>query len=244
MKGLIAVPVYNEVDNLSRVIAALRARFSPKDLLIIDDGSTDGTHRILVEAGVPYMRHPVNLGYEEALRTGMVHALNEGYEFVVFFDGDGQHRVEDLEKIIRAFDQDPCDLIVGSRYKCQAAHRPSVRSLITKLFSGLTSTLAGTRITDVTCGLKLISRDFIPVALQLPTEDMHAEFIVALSFCGARIREEDIIILPRTEGESMYGLSKAFLYPLKTLLCLAGSLFFLKRLKLSGSGAYSHGPAK
>src|SRR5437868_303373 len=102
MDGLVVVPVHNEAGNLERVIADLRARIPRRNLLFIDDGSTDASSDILRRSGSIYLRHPVNLGYEETLRTGMRHALANGFSHVAFFDGDGQHRVEDLERILRS----------------------------------------------------------------------------------------------------------------------------------------------
>jgi len=231
MNGLIAVPVHNEAGNLQRVIAGLRGRFPVENLLFIDDGSSDGSHRQLEAAGLPYLRHPINLGYEETLRTAMQHALAGGFDFVAFFDGDGQHRIEDLEKILGSYQAERCDLIVGSRYLDAEPAARSLRSVGTRLLSGLTTLLAGIRVTDVTNGLKLISRRFIPVALKLPAEDMHAELIVGLSRCGARIREQKITVLPRESGQSMYHLTKGLFYPAKTFLCLLGGLIFYRQLR-------------
>lgn len=231
MTGLIAVPIFNEAGNLGSVIEGLRGRFPADSLLFIDDGSTDGSHRLVEEADLPYLRHPINLGYEESLKTGMRQVLLRAFDYVVFFDGDGQHRVEDLEKIIRSYESEPCDLIIGSRYRGGKRGSFTLRSLGTRAFSRLTTILAGVTVTDVTNGLKLISRRFIPVALKLPTEDMHAELIVGLSRCGARIREEPITVLPRETGRSMYHPYKGLLYPAKTFLCLLGELIFYRRLK-------------
>ena len=108
--------------------------------------------------------------------------------------------------------------------------RFSLRSLGTWTFSKLTTLFAGVEITDVTCGLKLISRRFIPVALKLPTEDMHAELIVGLARCGARIREVKITVVPREAGESMYHFGKALFYPPKTMICLIGELLFARQI--------------
>jgi glycosyltransferase involved in cell wall biosynthesis len=231
MTGLVAIPVYNEAGNLPPVIEALAARFPHGNLLFIDDGSSDGSHRLIEAAGLPLLRHPMNLGYEETLRTAMRHVLAAGHEYVVFFDSDGQHRVEDLEQIIRSHEDDPCDLIIGSRYRGVQGAPLSLRSIGTRFFSKLTTVLSGVEITDVTCGLKLISRRYIPVALRLSTEDMHAELIVGLARCGAGIREEKITVLARETGESMYNPYKGLFYPAKTFLCLLGELIFYRRLR-------------
>ena len=227
MAGLVAVPVYNETGNLPRVIESLRERIPARNLLFIDDGSTDGSHLCVERAGLTYLRHPINLGYEETLRTGMRHVLRHGFEYVVFFDGDGQHRVEDLERIIRSYEDSPQDLIIGSRYRGEKAAW-TLRSVATRSMSRVTTLLSGVEITDVTNGLKLITRRFIPVALKLPSEDMHAELIVGLSRCGARIREEKITVLPRETGQSMYHLYKGLFYPAKTMICLIGELIFYR----------------
>ena len=230
MKGLVGIPVFNEAGNLRAVLAELLDRFPAHQLLFIDDGSTDGSHLLLEQAGLHYLRHPINLGYEEALKTAMREVLSRELEYVVFFDSDGQHRVEDLAKIIHSYESDPCDLIIGSRYH-GTGHSLSLRSLGTRLFSKLTTLLAGVEITDVTNGLKLISRRYIPIALKLPTEDMHAELIVGLARCQALIREEKITVRPRETGESMYNLYKGLFYPAKTFLCLLGELIFYRHLR-------------
>lgn len=231
MNGLVAIPVYNEAENLWAVIEALQGRIPPENLLFIDDGSSDDSHRIVLEAGFPLLRHPVNLGYEAALRTGMGEVLKTDSEYVVFFDSDGQHQVDDLLKVIDVHERQRHDLIIGSRNMGKQGLEFSLRSLGTRFFSVLTTLLAGTTITDVTCGLKLISRRFIPVALKLPSEDMHAELIVGLARCGARIQEVPITVQPREAGESMYHFHKAILYPAKTFVCLLGELLFYRQLK-------------
>ncbi len=231
MNGLVVVPVYNEADNLPAVIEALAGSVPPENLLFVDDGSSDGSHRLIEAAGLSLLRHPVNLGYEEALRTGMSEVLGRGSAFVVFFDSDGQHRVRDLLAVVDCHERGGYDLVIGSRNAGRNGGARSLRSFGTRFFSLVTTWLARTNVTDVTCGLKLISRRFIPVALKLPVEDMHAELIVGLARCGARIREVPITVLPRETGESMYHFQKAFLYPAKTFVCLLGELLFYRRLK-------------
>ena len=142
-----------------------------------------------------------------------------------------RHAYPDLLKIIQVYETEDFDLIQGSRNLGERMLRPSLRSIGTWAFSRLTTLFAGVEITDATCGLKLISRRFIPVALMLPTEDMHAELIVGLARCGARVREEKITVVPREAGESMYHFGKALLYPPKTLICLVGELLFCRQLR-------------
>ena len=231
MNGLVAIPVFNEAENLPLVLRALQGHVPPENLLFIDDGSSVGSHRLVEAAGFSLIRHPINLGYDEALQTGMSEVLRNGFEYVVFFDSDGQHQVGDLMKIIDVYERERHDLIIGSRNIGKAPGRLSLRSFGTRFFSALTTFLARTTITDVTCGLKLISRRFIPIALKLPSEDMHAELIVGLARCGARIQEVPITVLPRKAGDSMYNFHKTIFYPAKTLVCLLSQFLFYRNLK-------------
>lgn len=224
MDGLIVVPLYNEALGLQQVLDQLGSAVPTSNVLFVDDGSADGSTEMLTEAGVRHVRHPLNLGYEEALRTGMTYALRHEYAYVVFFDADGQHRTEDLLKVIALYEEGEAEVVLGSRYRECDAGAASLRFWGTRLFSRLTSRLTGVGVTDVTCGLKLISREFLPTALSLPMEDMHAELITGLSRCGARIQETAIQVRPRESGKSMYHLWKAVCYPFKTLLCVGGVL--------------------
>ncbi len=162
----------------------------------------------------------------------MQYTLAKNFSSVVFFDADGQHRIGDLENIINTFAEGNYDFILGSRYKNQNTQAFSLRVLGTKVFSFLTTLYTHTRITDSTSGLKLLSRDFIPCILDLPTEDMHAELIAALARHGARIHEVMIEINPRIAGDSMYGFGKSLFYPARTLLCLVAGSFLDKKGKI------------
>ena len=229
--GLVAVPAYNEAENLPVVIAKLSERVPKSNLIFINDGSADGTAGVLARAGMRYLSHPINLGYEEALRTAMREAMVGNFDYVVFFDADGQHQVDDLLRIIEVHESEGIDLVQGSRHLGGRQKGPLLRSIGMRLFSTLTTIFAGMPITDVTCGLKLISRRFIPIVLKLPTEDMHAELIVGLARCGASIREVKITVTEREAGTSMYHFYKALFYPPKTMICLIGELMFCRQLR-------------
>ena len=153
-------------------------------------------------------------------------------------------RIEDLERIIRVHETDGFDLIQGTRHGEEGVRGPALRAIGIWLFSRLTTLFAGVKITDATCGLKLISRRFIPLALKLPTEDMHAELIVGLARCGASIREVKITVTPREAGESMYHFHKALFYPPKTMICLIGELMFCRQLRKTLDPSLRLGPRK
>ncbi len=217
---LVAVPVYNEEASLPTVIKHLKTAITAERLLFIDDGSRDGSRRILDEAGVHFISHPVNMGYHEALRTAMIYTLANGFEAVVFFDSDGQHQTQDLLNLLHSAQETPAELYIGSRYLNQRKTVRNARNLGTDFFSRTASVMSGTRITDATSGMKYLHRRIIPTVLGLQTEDLHAEMIVGVARSGCRIREIPITVEPRTEGTSMYHLMKGLLYPLKTGVCM------------------------
>ncbi len=220
MDGLVVIPAYNEAESLPAVLEKLAVDLAGQPLLFIDDGSTDRTAAILSEAGVPHLRHPANLGYKGTVLTGIHYALQAEVDFVVFFDADGQHRTEDLKEVLRTFETGEYDLVVGSRFHEGERAPFTARIVGNKILSWVARLYSGTQVTDATCGLKLISRSYMRLATELPTEDLHAELIVGLARRGARIAEVKIIVPARTAGTSMYHFSKALLYPAKTLLCL------------------------
>ncbi len=200
------------------------------DLLFINDGSGDNSAELLLQAAVTTVAHPVNLGYKETLRTALVWAVEREYDFIVFFDADGQHRTEDLLKLIHTHKTYHDDLVIGSRFQGEQNRRFSFRRLGTSLFSRLTTRFSGVTVTDVTCGLKLIAKKYFPVVLNLPAEDFHAELIMGLTRCGATVREVAIVVPERETGSSMYGIFDGILYPARTLVCLLTGLLFNKRL--------------
>ncbi len=224
ISGLVVVPAYNEEGNLRLVIDRLTGAIPRDHLLFVEDGSADRTAAILQEAGVPYLRHPVNLGYKEAMLTAMRYALAADYEYVVFFDADGQHRLVDLLAIITTYEDGEADFIIGTRFRKQPSSPWTLRRIGNRLFSLVTTWCSGVEITDVTCGLRLIARPYLQPILDLPSEDLHAELIVGLAVYGARIKEVDIVVAPREVGVSMYHFWKTIFYPAKTFLCLLGGI--------------------
>jgi glycosyltransferase involved in cell wall biosynthesis len=222
--GLVVVPVHNEGAAIAEVASRLVDRSPCCDLLFVDDGSRDRSRDILGSAGYDVVHHPVNLGYLEALRTGLAIALDRGYGFVVFFDGDGQHRIEDLNRLVSYHEvHHEDDLLIGSRYLSGQRAAGPIRHLVSRIHATLVHLVTGQRIYDVTSGLKLLNRHAAEVMDGLVLEDGHAEFLVFMARSGCRIRELPITVEPRRDGSTMYGLPKAVMYALRTsfLLLLA-----------------------
>ena len=110
----LVIPAYNE----GRVLASTIRSLLPYgySVVVVDDGSSDGTTAILKDLPVHYLRHPVNLGQGAALQTGMDYALAQGAEYIVHFDADGQHPAEGIPSLLAPIRRGECDVAVGSRF--------------------------------------------------------------------------------------------------------------------------------
>ena len=109
----IIVPVFNEAENLKQLIGQIRAIGLPEsEIIVVDDGSSDGSAEIAMVAGANVVRHPYNIGNGAAIKSGMRAAKGR---FIVLMDGDGQHKPEDIPKLLA--DVDIFHMVVGARSK-------------------------------------------------------------------------------------------------------------------------------
>ena len=157
MRVLIAIPVHNERKYVVPVLEKVR-QFHDGDILVVDDGSTDGTSEIL--AGVPGIQlisHSINRGYGQSLIDAFDFADQRGYDWVITMDCDEQHEPEMIPEFVRAIETDRWDLISGSRYL--EAHDkndlpPTDRRQINRTITALVNQELGLNLTDAFCGYK------------------------------------------------------------------------------------------
>jgi len=155
---LTALPVYNEAATLDGVLTQVR-RYCP-DILVVNDGSTDGTaERLKLFPNVRVVTHNPNQGYGGALRSAFQFAQMEGYDTLVTIDCDGQHQPELIPSLAAALDQDGCeiDVISGSRYLKSFEGQslpPEDRRKINMLITEELNQQLGLRLTDAFCGFK------------------------------------------------------------------------------------------
>jgi glycosyltransferase involved in cell wall biosynthesis len=152
----VVIPAYNEEGGIRRTLTGLREALPTCEVIVVDDGSTDGT---LEEAkavpGVRLLKHSFNRGYGGALKTGMVAATRP---YVAWFDADNEHRVEDLERMARRMDSEGLVAVIGRRPK----GGPSVIRAYGKLAIRMLARSLGVDIgKDLNCGLRVFRRSVI-----------------------------------------------------------------------------------
>ena len=152
----VVIAAYNEAEVLGRVVADLRQR--EYQIVVVDDGSGDATGEMAHNAGAAVVRHPVNLGQGAALQTGIYYALCQGADYIITFDADGQHRVQDIDALIAAIEKHGVDFALGSRFLGSAIDLPPARRMLLKAAIRFTRLTTGLRITDTHNGLRAMTR--------------------------------------------------------------------------------------
>ena len=220
-KGIVVIPAYNEEETITEVVGGLAAERLGVDILVVNDGSSDATGRILEKLPVTVVTHPVNLGYGAAVQTGMIYAVREGYDYLVLMDADGQHVPSQVRLLLEELGKG-WDVVIGSRFtgESDVYKVPFLRRTGIRFFSLLARTLGGIRIRDVTSGFQAMRRNvFDLLSREYPVQSPDAEVIVMLGLKRFRVTEVPASVRERQGGKSMYSsLGSALYYPFKSVL--------------------------
>lgn len=228
-KVLIMIPAYNEEATVGEVVESMRALFPEFDVVVIDDGSDDKTVENAKEAGADVVSLPFHCGGSVAIETGYCIATNFGYDYVVKVDGDGQHKPEEVPRLLDPLFRNEADISVGSRYLTVENNDDSAVKTGGRFFSStLVSMLRKMEITDITSGMRAWSRKAIDVLLPIYMERKFIEDSVfwvtetlLASKLGLRMKEVSITVLPRRHGKSKsFSKPKMLMYPLRLLTIL------------------------
>lgn len=225
-RGLVIIPAYNEAGSLPALLTRLRALYPALDVLVVNDGSTDDTAKVVSEFPVRSISLPCNLGVAGAVHTGLLVARQENYDFAVQMDGDGQHRPEEIADLLDALVKSGSDMVVGSRFLGAEGYQSTrARRIGIWFFSRILSALCQTRITDATSGFRVWNRRAIELLAERYPEDYpEVEVILMLHQAGLRISEVSVNMIGRTAGQSSIGKMEAFTYMVKTPLAILMSL--------------------
>jgi glycosyltransferase involved in cell wall biosynthesis len=206
LRYLTALPVYNEVSHVSPVLDEVVRHAG--DVLVVDDGSTDGTADVLAARNDVFcVRHPTNRGYGAALKTAFDYAVHFGYDVLVTIDCDGQHEPQRIGQLVQACCE--ADIASGSRYLCKkevAAQAPAERRQINLQITRELNERLGLSLTDAFCGFKAYR---VPALAHLritePGYAMPLELWVQAAYLGLRIVEVPVPLIYLDEERSFGG---------------------------------------
>jgi len=201
------IPALDAAAHLPALLEEIRRCQPEVRLLVVDDGSRDGTAAAARAGGAEVVRHAVNRGKGAALATGFAWALEHGWEWAFTLDADGQHLPAEMELFLERARDGDCDVVVGDRMAVPAG-MPWLRRVTNRFTSAVVSRLAGQRIPDSQCGYRLLRVDRLR-GLRLTTSryDTESEILVRLARRGCRVGAAPIT--------SVYGQESSAIRPLR-----------------------------
>jgi glycosyltransferase involved in cell wall biosynthesis len=227
LRRIAIVPAYNEERNVGRVLDELRAFDPGLDVVVVSDGSVDGTARVAREHGAHVVQLPFNLGIGGAVQTGFRYAYEHGYDLVVRCDGDGQHVPGELPKVLEPVLADRADIAVGSRFAGGDGYRSSAtRRVGIRLLALVVSAIARQRVTDTTSGFQALNRKALVLfAADYPHDYPEVEGLVMTVKHRLRLEEVPVAMREREHGRSSITAARSVYYMTRVLLALFVGLF-------------------
>ena len=204
----LVVPLYNEGQVVRSVMEEARRHFP--NIVCVNDGSGDNSASEALVAGVRLVEHPINLGAGAALRTGLDFALAQpGAKYFVTFDSDGQHRVEDAQRMVVRLSRDPLDIIIGSRFLDGRTKPGFLKRIVLKLAVVFERMTSGIHLTDAHNGLRALNRHAASSIAINQNRMAHAsEIVEEIMLNKLRYAEEPVFILytdySRSKGQSIW----------------------------------------
>ena len=222
-KILIVVPAFNEGGNVGRVVSELCALPFKVTVLVIDDGSTDTTAVEAQRAGALVSSLPFNIGIGGAVQTGFQYAFDHGYEAAVQVDGDGQHDVSFIVKLLEPILKKEADMVIGSRFLPPfVSYRSSlIRRAGIHFFARLISFLTGYKVTDPTSGFRAVNRALVSKFIsEYPHDFPEPEAIMVARRFQARVIEIPVQMRKRTLGHSSIRYLRTLYYMIKVTFAI------------------------
>ena len=208
------IPAYNEAKNIEILLPGLIETCRDKNwnLLLVNDGSKDETKEIIQKMDIRFpgfsvIHHKLNKGYGAAIKTGVGACITK---YCITVDADGQHRLEDVERLAAVMQQHDADMVVGSRQGQKSAS--FMRGMGKRMIRTLARILMNVPIYDLNSGMKIYRADLAKNYLRLTPDTMAYSDIITLIFINNRhlVLEEPITITNRMQGESTIGIQTAF----------------------------------
>ena len=224
---VIIIPALNEAGSIKYVVDAVRMTDPSWDVVVINDGSTDNTGGVAAKlTNARVINHCVNLGIGGAMQSGFKFAYENGYEFAVQCDGDGQHNPGEIGNLLEAFSYpDSADIIIGSRFipgvPTAAFRSTRARRFGIRFLSLMIRLLTGSRIYDVTSGFRAYNRRALRIVSgHYPADYPEPEALILYAKTGLKVKEITVAMQRRHSGISSIRGVVSFYYIIKVTVAL------------------------
>jgi Glycosyl transferase family 2 len=209
---VVVIAAFNEAGNIGAVLDELPAQVAdvPVSLLVLDDGSTDGTGEVAARHGALVCRLPVNRGHGVALRLGYRIAREGGAGYIATLDGDGQWDPADLPAMVGILEAGAADFVVGSRQLGRTENTDRFRNLGVRFFAAVISWLTRTKLTDTSSGLRVMRAALTGQVTQTQPQYQTSELLIGALLAGYRVAEVPTVMRQRMSGESKKGRNLAY----------------------------------
>jgi glycosyltransferase involved in cell wall biosynthesis len=219
---LVIIPALNEEDSIGHVIGRIRDAVPQADIMVVNDGSTDGTSQIAGQHGAYVLNLPYNLGIGSAMQTGFLFARDNGYDVAIQVDGDGQHDPSEIPQLLEDLETGSVDVVVGSRYIEERGYiTPKIRRLGIVILSTVITLVTRQRFTDPTSGFRASNRQAICFcAHDYPFDYPEPESVVLFKRAGLRVHEIPVTMNARYGGQSSITPVRSGYYMIKVILAI------------------------
>ena len=225
MRVLMIIPAYNEEASILKTAKSIEdyKKIVPFELdyLVINDGSTDNTRKLLIENDINSVHLINNLGIGGAVQTGYLYAFYHDYDIAVQFDGDGQHDISSLENLIEPIVSENADFTIGSRFVegSPSEFKTSIfRRMGINLISLFIKVRTGATVLDVTSGYRAANKEIIEYfAKHYPRKYPEPETNAILIQSNKQVKEVGVNMFERKEGKSSITPFKSIRYMIEVL---------------------------
>jgi glycosyltransferase involved in cell wall biosynthesis len=206
---IIVIPSYNEARTIGSIVRNIVEM--GMSVLVVDDGSTDATERIALDAGAMVIRHKRNLGKGNSVRQGIDYVSGKTkFEWIILMDGDGQHHTEDIMALMEGARDGETDMVTGNRMQ-YTENMPLVRYLTNRFTSFVVSSMCRQSIPDTQCGFRLVRTNAIArLDLESSRYDIESEMLIKAAHCGFTIKSVPV--------QTIYGEERSKIRPIRDTL--------------------------
>ena len=234
MKIATIVPAYNEEKAIANVVSDILQTAQSQNLsitvIVVNDCSVDTTSEIISKLNCVALDLPVNLGIGGAVQTGFKYAFENGFDYAIQIDGDGQHPASEIPKLISFAKENNLDVVIGSRFMSKEGFQSSVvRRFGINYFKWLNRFLVGITINDSTSGLRLINKKTLEIVSDYyPDEYPEPEAIILYSLNKLKIGEVSVNMKERQGGVSSISSVSSIYYMFKVTLAIIYTFIRIK----------------